>query len=82
MDAKATATATAARVTGPVRIAIPISVAYNLDKFQKALGSLAQSLGHTACFSGADCTFTNMRDWVVDPETLNVRQVEGLGEIR
>ena len=51
---------------GPVRITVPVSVAYNLEKFQKSLANIAERLGCLACFSGADCTFQLERDFLLD----------------
>jgi hypothetical protein len=64
--------ASGARLSGPVRITLPISVAYDLEKFQAALGNIARSTGHNTCTSGVDPTFITSRDWVVDPLTLEV----------
>jgi len=55
-----------------VRITLPVSVAYDLEKFQAALGNIARRTGHLQCASGVDCTFLTSKDWVVDPETLEV----------
>lgn len=51
---------------GTVRITVPVSVAYNLEKFQKSLATIAERLGCLACFSGADCTFQLERDFLLD----------------
>jgi hypothetical protein len=48
-----------------MRITIPAAVAYNLDAFQKSIANLVERLGCRTCFSGADCTFLNERDWVI-----------------
>jgi hypothetical protein len=55
-----------------VRITLPVSVAYDLEKFQAALGNIARRTGHLNCASGVDCTFLSSREWIVDPETLEV----------
>lgn len=51
---------------GTVRVTIPVSVAYDLNKFKKSVASLAGRLGCAACFSGANCTFHIERDYVLD----------------
>jgi hypothetical protein len=53
-----------------VRVSIPVSVAANLESFQKTLGTLAERLGHPTCFSGRDCTFQIQRDFVVDEQLV------------
>jgi hypothetical protein len=67
----------AARPLGPVRVVIPASVAFDLGKFTKALGNLAERLGCRPCLSGADCTFIFERDFVVDPASLRVESFRG-----
>lgn len=70
--ATAEAPARAPKISGAVRVTLPISVAYNLEKFQKALANIATQVGHTGCTSGVDLTFLNVRDFVVDPASLEV----------
>jgi len=53
--------------SNPVHISLPAKIAYDLDAIQKVVGRIAEELGCTRCFSGADCTFGLHRDWVVDP---------------
>jgi hypothetical protein len=64
----------AAKISGPIRVTLPISVAYDLDKFQKALANVAQMVGCTGCTSGVDVTFLHAREFVVDPASLQVRE--------
>jgi hypothetical protein len=64
----------AARLQGPVRVTLPISVAFDLEKFQRALANIAQQVGHTGCTSGVDLTFLTSREFVVDPASLQVRE--------
>jgi hypothetical protein len=63
----------AAKISGPVRVTLPISVAYDLEKFQKALANLANLVGCTGCTSGVDVTFLTAREFVVDPASLQVK---------
>ena len=62
-----------AKIAGAVRVTIPISVAYDLEKFQKALANLATQVGHPGCCSGVDVTLLMAREFVVDPASLQVR---------
>lgn len=56
----------ATRLRGPVRVTMPAAVAYDLKAFQKSVANLLERLGCRSCFSGADCTFTTERDWVIN----------------
>jgi hypothetical protein len=58
------------KLSGAVRVTLPISVAYDLEKFQIALGNIARRAGHPTCTSGVDLTFLTSREWVVNPSTL------------
>lgn len=60
-----------------IRIVVPAEIAFNLDKFTKAMGSLAERLGCRACLSGADCRFHIARDYVINPKTLAVDALAG-----
>jgi hypothetical protein len=54
----------------PVRVSIPVSVAYDLDKLQTVLANIARAGGHTGCTSGRDLLFEQISEFVVDPATL------------
>src|SRR5690606_38485499 len=60
--------------SGPVRISLPASVAYNVDALQKSIAEVVDRLGWTRCFSGANCVFQLERDWVIN-EKLEVTAV-------
>jgi hypothetical protein len=62
-----TANDPAIRARGTVRISLPAKVAYNPDALKKSLVGIAEQLGCTRCFSGANCLFQNERNFVVDP---------------
>ena len=49
-----------------VRITLPAAVAYNLASFQQSIAVLVERLGCPTCFSGADCTFTMERHFVMN----------------
>jgi hypothetical protein len=54
-----------------VRVSLPASVANDIDAFKKGIGNLMEKLGCGKCFSGADCRFSTIKDWVID-EKLSV----------
>lgn len=58
-----------------VRVTIPVSIAYNLKELQGSISSLAEIIGHPACFSGVDCTFMRERVMRVDAESLQIASV-------
>jgi hypothetical protein len=60
--------------SGPIRVSLPASVAYNVEALQKSIAQIVDRLGCTRCFSGADCVFQLERDWVVN-EKLEVAAV-------
>jgi hypothetical protein len=68
------------RPTGAIRVTLPLSVAYDLEKFQQALRNIAQQTGHTGCTSGVDLTFLAAREYAVNPATLEVTTLAGVGE--
>lgn len=65
----------------PIRIVVPAEVAFDLGKFTKALGGLAERLGCRACLSGVDCTFHIERNFVINPATLAVESIASGGVI-
>lgn len=67
------------RSVGPVRVIIPAAVAFDLGKFTKAFGNLAERLGCRACLSGADCTFIFERDFVINPASLQIESLRETG---
>ena len=60
------------RSKGTIRLSIPAKVAYNADAFRKSLYNLLDELGCPKCFSGVDCYFTNIRDYLVNPSDFSV----------
>ena len=61
-----------------VRITVPATVANDLGRLQKALGSIAERLGHPKCMSGVDCTFLHERDFVINPAASAIESVGGI----
>jgi len=54
--------------SGAVRLSIPARVAYNADAFKKSIYDLLNEIGCPKCFSGVDCYFSTVRDYVLDPK--------------
>lgn len=61
----------------PIRVVIPASVAFNLDKFQSVFANLAERLGCPQCLSGRNCMFLLERDYVVNPDNLKLESMMG-----
>lgn len=57
-----------AHAHGVVRVTLPAKVAYEPEALKRTIGGILGRLGCPTCFSGADCHFTNERDFVVNPE--------------
>jgi hypothetical protein len=55
----------------PVRLTLPISVAYDLGKFEQALANLAHAIDRTR-FSGRDHSYA--REFIIDAASLQVRE--------
>jgi hypothetical protein len=49
-----------------IKLSIPAKVAYNADLFKKGITDLLDNLGCRACFSGTDCYFSTIQDYVVN----------------
>ena len=52
--------------SGAIRLSIPAKVAYNAEAFQKSIYDLLDEIGCPKCFSGVDCYFSTIRDYVLD----------------
>ncbi|HWX92026.1 MAG TPA: hypothetical protein VNY29_05285 [Terriglobales bacterium] len=63
-----------AKVSGPIRVKLPISVAHDLEQFQKALANVAGLVGCTGCTSSVDVSFLAAREFVADPASLQARE--------
>lgn len=61
-----------------VRVSLPASIAFDLDRFQEVQRSILDRLGCPACCSGWDIRFDLQRNFLVD-EKLNIREVGVLG---
>ena len=60
---------------GVVRINISSEVAYDLDKMQKITAEVLSRIGCGGCHSGRILDFVHLDEFVVNPETLEVRNI-------
>ncbi|HST08801.1 MAG TPA: hypothetical protein VLL05_00370 [Terriglobales bacterium] len=58
----------------PIRVTVPVSVACDLDKFQRALANVAAMLGDVRRSSGIGVTLSRTREFVIDPASLQVQE--------
>jgi hypothetical protein len=65
----------------PITVHIPAEVTFDLSKFGKVIANLGGRLGCGPCISGADCNFSIIKDYLVDPETLEVNVVAVAHEV-
>jgi hypothetical protein len=63
------------KLRGPIRITIPASVGFHVDKLRETMTTIGERLGCPKCFSGAACLFTIERNFVID-ERLTVRAAD------
>jgi hypothetical protein len=61
-----------------VRIFVSRDVAYDQAKMQKITAAVLGKLGHPACHSGWTLDFVMLQDFVINPHTLEVKEVTGL----
>jgi hypothetical protein len=57
-----------------VRVLVPNEVAYDLKKMSKVTASVLGKLGCGGCHSGRILDFVQLEDFVVNPQTLEVRE--------
>ncbi len=58
-----------------VRVMVSHDVAFDLKKMQKVTASVLDRLGCAGCHSGHILDFLVIRDFVVNPKTLDVNEV-------
>ena len=63
------------RARSPIVVHIPAEVTFDLAKFNKVIVNLGERLGCGPCISGADCHFTIITDYLVDPASLKINEV-------
>ena len=61
-----------ARVPRPIRLTLPVSVAFDLEKFQRALANVAQLVCGPNC--QPEISFLQAREFVVDATSLEARE--------
>lgn len=64
-------------VADRVRIYVPQEVSYDLKKMNKITATVLGKLGCPGCHSGRILDFITLRDFVVNPRTLDVSEVVG-----
>jgi len=60
-----------------VRIFVSQEVAYHLAKMQKITAAVLGKLGCGGCHSGRSLDFVTLQDFVVNPQTLEIKEVVG-----
>jgi len=60
-----------------VRIFVQNDVAFDLQKMGKITASVLGKLGCGGCHSGRILEFVTLRDFVVNPKTLDVHEIAG-----
>ena len=59
---------------GPIRVTLPISVAFDLEKFERALANVSQMMESRDRQPEFHGNFLQAREFVVDPASLEVRE--------
>lgn len=60
-----------------VRIFVQHDVAYDLQKMNRITAAVLGKLGCGGCHSGRILDFVTLRDFVVNPKTLEVNEIAG-----
>ena len=63
-----------AKRCGPIRVTLPISVASDLEKLVRALANASQVVEQGNAHSGWHGRFMQMRNLVIDPASLEVKE--------
>ena len=58
----------------PMRITLPISVACDLEKFQRAIANVAELVGRDGWAPAVGPTVLQGREFLVDPASLQARE--------
>jgi hypothetical protein len=59
---------------GPIRLTLPISVAADLEKLERALANAAHAVEQGNVYSEWHGGFVQMRNFVIDPASLDVKE--------
>lgn len=63
-----------------VRVLVTRDITFDLKKMQKLTATVLGRLGCGGCHSGHILEFQEIRNFIVDPKTLDVREIaEGIG---
>jgi hypothetical protein len=60
-----------------IRIYVTREVAYDLDKMQRVTANVLNKVGCPTCHSGRYLDFQIVEDFVVNPDTLEVKEAAG-----
>jgi len=60
-----------------VRVFVQHDVAYSLEKMNRVTASVLGKLGCGGCHSGRILEFVALRDFVVNPKSLDVHEIAG-----
>ena len=63
---------------GRIRIQVPSKALYDLDSMQKITAQVLAKLGCGECHSGRILDFTELSQFVVNPESLEVSELPGM----
>ena len=58
----------------PIRVTLPVSVACDLEKFQRALANVAVIVGAMNSVGGKGTVLPRTREFVIDPASLEVKE--------
>ena len=61
-----------------VRVYLPHHTAHDLDAVGRISRQVLERLGCPGCTSGFDIRFVELRDFVVDPDGLDIREIPGV----
>jgi hypothetical protein len=61
----------------PISVYVPTKALYDLEAMQKITQSVLEKLGCGNCHSGRILDFRELEEFVVHPETLEVRELRG-----
>lgn len=64
-----------AKSRGPIRVTLPVSVAFDLEKFERALANVSHVVECKTRHSRRRREFSQVREFVIDPASLEVREV-------
>ncbi|WKB53077.1 hypothetical protein [Eleftheria terrae] len=60
---------------GRIRVYVDSSVTYDLEKMNRITAAVLEKYGCAGCHSGRTLDFVSLRDFVVNPVTLDIEDV-------